>query len=76
MTYFYGRGAILITTNKSTARLDAASAVLFTPQEIVLNVAVFQVVVVVLGLDPLAAAVLGYITAFYGLFQHFNIRTP
>jgi sterol desaturase/sphingolipid hydroxylase (fatty acid hydroxylase superfamily) len=61
----------------SASRLDAASAVLFTPQEIVLNVAMFQLVVVlVLGLDPLAAAVLGYIVAFYGLFQHFNVRTP
>jgi sterol desaturase/sphingolipid hydroxylase (fatty acid hydroxylase superfamily) len=61
----------------SAIRLDAASAVLFTPQEIVLNVTMFQIVVVfVLGLDPLAAAILGYIAAFYGLFQHFNIRTP
>ena len=61
----------------STPRLDAASAVLFTPQEIVLNVTAFQFVVVfLLGLDPLAAAILGYIAAFYGLFQHLNIRTP
>jgi sterol desaturase/sphingolipid hydroxylase (fatty acid hydroxylase superfamily) len=58
-------------------RLDVAGAVVFTPQEVVLNVALFQLVVVfVLGLAPLAAAALGTLTAFYGMFQHFNIRTP
>lgn len=58
-------------------RLDVAGAVVFTPQEVVLNVLLFQLVVVfVLGLAPLAAAILGTVTAFYGLFQHFNIRTP
>ncbi|HJV68005.1 sterol desaturase family protein [Ideonella sp.] len=58
-------------------RLDVAGAVVFTPQEVVFNVALFQLVVVfILGLDPLAAAILGALTAFYGLFQHFNIRTP
>ncbi len=30
----------------------------------------------VLGLDPVAAAATGYIAAFYGYFQHMNIRTP
>jgi hypothetical protein len=30
----------------------------------------------VLGLDPVAAALTGYIAAFYGYFQHLNIRTP
>lgn len=61
----------------SPPRLDAAGAVVFTPLEIVLNIAMFQLVVVfLLGLDPLAAAIIGYIAVFYGLFQHFNIRTP
>jgi sterol desaturase/sphingolipid hydroxylase (fatty acid hydroxylase superfamily) len=32
--------------------------------------------VIVLGLDPLAAALTGYLFSFYGLFQHWNIRTP
>ena len=32
--------------------------------------------VVVLGLDPLAAALIGYLFAFYGMFQHWNVRTP
>lgn len=61
----------------SAPRLDVSGAVLFTPQEVAINVLLFQTVVVfVLGIDPLAAAVLGYIGAFYGMFQHFNIRTP
>lgn len=58
-------------------RLDVVGAVVFTPYEVVLNIALFQAVVVFgLGLDPVAAAVVGYIAVFYGLFQHFNIRTP
>lgn len=58
-------------------RLDAPGAVVFTPWEMVLNIVVFQLVVVlVLGLDPLAAAIVGYVSVFYGLFQHFNIATP
>lgn len=32
--------------------------------------------VFVLGLDPLAAGVIGYISAFYGMFQHWNVKTP
>lgn len=61
----------------SPQRLDVAGSVLFTPQEVVLNVALFQLVVVfILGLDPLAAAILGTVAAFYGMFQHFNIHTP
>jgi len=58
-------------------RLDTPGAVLFTPQEVVLNIAVFQLVIVFgLGLDPLAAAIIGTLAVFYGLFQHFNVRTP
>jgi len=34
------------------------------------------VTTLVLGLDPAAAALTGYIAAFYGYFQHMNIRTP
>jgi sterol desaturase/sphingolipid hydroxylase (fatty acid hydroxylase superfamily) len=61
----------------SPQRLDVSGAVLFTPLEVVNNVLVFLVVTVfVLGLDPAAAAIVGYIATFYGLFQHFNIRTP
>jgi hypothetical protein len=34
------------------------------------------VTVIVLGLDPIAAALVGYVAAFYGMFQHWNVRTP
>ncbi|MEQ1440777.1 sterol desaturase family protein [Fontimonas sp. SYSU GA230001] len=58
-------------------RIDIAGAVVFTPLEVINNVIVsFTVMVFVLGLDPLAAAITGYVAAFYGLFQHFNVRTP
>lgn len=59
------------------ARLDVSGSVIFTPWEITLNIAAFQLVAVfLLGLDPLAAAITGTIAAFYGMFQHFNVRTP
>jgi len=32
--------------------------------------------VVVLGLDPLAAAIVGYLFVFYSFFQHWNVNTP
>lgn len=58
-------------------RMDISGAALFTPLEVSINVAVsLAITVFVLGLDPLAAAITGYLAAFYGLFQHFNIRTP
>ena len=58
-------------------RMDMSGAVVFTPLEVVNNVVVsFTVMVFVLGLNPLAAAIVGYIAVFYGLFQHFNVRTP
>lgn len=58
-------------------RMDMAGSVVFTPVEVVNQVVLsFVMAVVVLGLDPLAAAIAGYIAAFYGMFQHFNVRTP
>lgn len=61
----------------SPQRLDISGGVYFTPLEMVNNALVFLVVTVfLLGLGPVAAAVCGYIATFYGLFQHFNVRTP
>lgn len=61
----------------SPPRLDVAGSVLFTPLEMVLNVAVFQLVeVVILGIEPIAAAAVGAIAAFYAMFQHLNVATP
>jgi len=58
-------------------RLDSASAVVLSPWEVVGNIALFQLVIVLgLGLDPLAAAIVGYASTFYGLFQHVNVSTP
>jgi sterol desaturase/sphingolipid hydroxylase (fatty acid hydroxylase superfamily) len=34
------------------------------------------VTVIVLGLEPVAAALVGYLIAFNGMFQHWNVRTP
>lgn len=61
----------------SPQRVDIPGAVLFHPLEITLQVAAqLFVTLLVLGLDPLAAALTGYVAAFYGMFQHWNISTP
>ncbi|HVY63667.1 MAG TPA: sterol desaturase family protein [Gammaproteobacteria bacterium] len=58
-------------------RLDTAGAVVFTPQEMIVNAALSLLVLVfVLGLSPLAASITGYVATFYSLFQHFNVHTP
>lgn len=61
----------------SPQRVDIAGAALFHPLEMVVQVLLqLFATLIVLGLDPLAAALTGYVAAFYGLFQHWNIRTP
>jgi sterol desaturase/sphingolipid hydroxylase (fatty acid hydroxylase superfamily) len=61
----------------SPQRVDMPGAVVFTAQEMIVNVAVsFTVFVFVLGLDPLAAAIAGYVAVVYALFQHWNVATP
>jgi sterol desaturase/sphingolipid hydroxylase (fatty acid hydroxylase superfamily) len=61
----------------SPQRVDISGSVLFHPFEMVIQVLLqLFVTVVVLGLDPLAAALTGYVAAFYGLFQHWNVNTP
>jgi len=51
--------------------------VLFHPFEMVVQVLLqLLVTVIVLGLDPLAAALVGVVAAFHGVFQHWNVRTP
>ncbi|HVH44021.1 MAG TPA: sterol desaturase family protein [Labilithrix sp.] len=58
-------------------RLDLSSGTVFHPADIFLFSAV-QVVALtlVIGLDPLAAAITGYVATFYSLFQHWNVKTP
>ena len=61
----------------SPQRVDIPGSVLFHPLEMAIQVLLqLFVTVVVLGLDPLAAALVGYVAAFYGMFQHWNVRTP
>ncbi len=61
----------------SPQRVDLPGSVLFHPLDM-LAFAVLSVLVttLLLGLDPVAAAGVGFIAAFYGMFQHCNIRTP
>ena len=61
----------------SPRRIDSSGSTLFHPFEMVVQ-ALMQlfVTVIVLGLDPVAAALVGYVAAFHGMFQHWNVRTP
>jgi sterol desaturase/sphingolipid hydroxylase (fatty acid hydroxylase superfamily) len=61
----------------SPQRIDISGSLLFHPVEMVMQMLMqLFVTVIVLGLDPLAAALVGYVAAFYGLFQHWNVHTP
>ncbi len=61
----------------SPQRMDMSGAALFHPLETFAFFAIATIVTtLVLGLDPVAAAATGYIAAFYGYFQHMNVRTP
>jgi sterol desaturase/sphingolipid hydroxylase (fatty acid hydroxylase superfamily) len=59
------------------ARVDIPGSVVFHPVEAVIQ-AVLQIftTVLILGLDPLAAAIAGYTIIFYTMFQHWNVKTP
>ncbi|MEJ8822382.1 sterol desaturase family protein [Variovorax humicola] len=58
-------------------RIDISGSTLFHPTEMVVQVLIqLFVTVIVLGLDPIAAALVGYIAAFHGMFQHWNVHTP
>jgi len=61
----------------SPQRVDIAGSVVFHPIEMLIQTSLqLGVTVLALGLDPLAAALTGYVAAFYGMFQHWNVRTP
>ena len=58
-------------------RLDVAGVMVQTPFEALANAVLFSLVTgFVLRLDPVATMGCAYLGAFYGMFQHFNIRTP
>jgi len=61
----------------SPRRVDIPGSVLFHPLEMTIQTLLLLfVTVIVLGLAPIAAALVGYLFAFYGYFQHWNVRTP
>ena len=61
----------------SPQRVDMSGAALFHPLETIMFFVLATVTTtLILGLDPVAAALTGYIAAFYGYFQHMNVRTP
>jgi sterol desaturase/sphingolipid hydroxylase (fatty acid hydroxylase superfamily) len=58
-------------------RLDVASASIFHPSEMVLYTLLpLTVTTLVLGLQPLAAAIVGLLATFNAVFQHADLRTP
>lgn len=61
----------------SPVRMDMSGAAYFSPLDVMANVTLgLGVTVFVLGLTPEAAALTGLVGAFYGMFQHCNVRTP
>jgi sterol desaturase/sphingolipid hydroxylase (fatty acid hydroxylase superfamily) len=61
----------------SPLRVDIPGAVIFHPVETAVYTLIpLAVTVIVLGLDPLAAAIVGYLFTFVGFFQHWNVHTP
>ncbi len=61
----------------SPERVDIAGAAFFHPLDM-LAYALLQtaVPILALGLDARAAALTGFVAAFYAFFQHWNVRTP
>jgi len=58
-------------------RLDALGAFVFHPTEAAAYTLMGAAVnVIVLGLDPVAAAIVGLLGVFNAVFQHANLRTP
>jgi sterol desaturase/sphingolipid hydroxylase (fatty acid hydroxylase superfamily) len=61
----------------SPQRVDIPGALLFHPLETAAYTIIpLAVTVFLLGLDPLAAAISGYLFTFAGMFQHWNVATP
>ena len=58
-------------------RVDISGAMVFHPlEQLAFALMGVAVTTLLLGLDPLAAGITGYVAAFYSLFQHWNVRTP
>jgi len=85
VTYAYHRTAhrvgflwrTLHQMHHSPNRVDIPGSVLFHPAEMLVQVALqLFATLIVLGIDPLAAALVGYLFALNGYFQHWNVHTP
>lgn len=58
-------------------RLDALGAFVFHPTEMLVYTAIGLVVnALALGLDPVAASIVGFLGVLNTVFQHTNVRTP
>jgi sterol desaturase/sphingolipid hydroxylase (fatty acid hydroxylase superfamily) len=74
---FDGMWRWLHQLHHSAPRLDIGGSLIFHPFEMAAYTLIqVGVLVLLLGIDPVAAALVGYLSAFYGLFQHLNVRTP
>ena len=61
----------------SPRRLDVASAAIFHPSEMVFYTLMpLAVTTLLLGLDPVAASIIGVLATVNAVFQHSDIRTP
>ncbi|WP_395613293.1 sterol desaturase family protein [Allosphingosinicella sp.] len=60
----------------SVARVDIASAMIFHPIDVAVQVAMTILAAVLLGITPQAAALAGVLGFAIALYQHWNIRTP
>ena len=61
----------------SPKRVDIAGSLVFHPTEIIVQTLLqLFITVIVLGLDPVAAALGGYVIAVFSFFQHWNVHTP
>ena len=58
------------------ARIDAASAFIFHPVDVFIQVFWSLLAAIVLGVSPLGGAVAGVALSWMALYQHWNINTP
>jgi sterol desaturase/sphingolipid hydroxylase (fatty acid hydroxylase superfamily) len=60
----------------SVARVDVASAFIFHPVDVIIQVFWSLLAAALLGIDPMAGALAGVIGVWISLYQHWNIDTP
>lgn len=60
----------------SVARVDIASAMIFHPIDVVVQIVMSLVAAMLLGITPHAAGVAGALGFAIALYQHWNVRTP